>query len=185
GNWPPRLLQTVRVQRPLGIPAWREASRQGGVIYPKLALDGLAEFGARVDSPPMRPPCISTICLAMASPSPVPPLALVSEQSTCAAARWEARPRSPKTFGALLTGDRLNDAVRSDASGCCNKSPLPIRPPRQRGRSSNASAAVTSSRVANRGPHPRMYKEPVGSIDRRYHHGQEYRIKPSAHWRKR
>src|SRR5262249_41241876 len=30
-----------------------------------------------VDSTQMRPPCISTICLAMASPRPVPPLALV------------------------------------------------------------------------------------------------------------
>jgi hypothetical protein len=29
-----------------------------------------------VDSPWMRPPCISTICLAMASRRPVPPLAL-------------------------------------------------------------------------------------------------------------
>ena len=50
-------------------------------------------------------------------------------------------------------------------TGCCNKSPLPIRPPRQRGRSSSAPAAVTSSRVANRDP--RMYEEPVGSTDRR------------------
>ena len=31
---------------------------------------------------PIRPPCISTICLAVASPRPVPPLALVSELST-------------------------------------------------------------------------------------------------------
>ena len=35
-----------------------------------------------VDSTQMRPPCISTICLAMASPRPVPPLALVLELST-------------------------------------------------------------------------------------------------------
>src|SRR5262249_32108767 len=35
-----------------------------------------------VDSTQMRPPCISTICLAMARPSPVPPLALVRELST-------------------------------------------------------------------------------------------------------
>src|SRR5215468_12475833 len=35
-----------------------------------------------VESTQMRPPCISTICLAMASPRPVPPLALVSELST-------------------------------------------------------------------------------------------------------
>src|SRR5262245_56474456 len=36
----------------------------------------------RVDSTQIRPPCISTICLAMASPRPVPPLALVRELST-------------------------------------------------------------------------------------------------------
>src|SRR5262245_33994700 len=35
-----------------------------------------------VDTTQIRPPCISTICLAMASPSPVPPLALVRELST-------------------------------------------------------------------------------------------------------
>src|SRR5262245_53535657 len=35
----------------------------------------------RVDSTQMRPPCISTISLAMASPRPVPPLALVLELS--------------------------------------------------------------------------------------------------------
>ena len=35
-----------------------------------------------VDSTQMRPPCISTISLAMASPRPVPPLALVLELST-------------------------------------------------------------------------------------------------------
>jgi hypothetical protein len=35
-----------------------------------------------VDSTQIRPPCISTICLAMASPRPVPPLALVFELST-------------------------------------------------------------------------------------------------------
>ena len=35
-----------------------------------------------VDSTQMRPPCISTICLAIASPTPVPPLALVRELST-------------------------------------------------------------------------------------------------------
>ena len=35
-----------------------------------------------VDSTQMRPPCISTICLAMARPRPVPPLALVRELST-------------------------------------------------------------------------------------------------------
>src|SRR5262245_46715272 len=34
-----------------------------------------------VDSTQMRPPCISTICLAMASPRPVPPWALVRELS--------------------------------------------------------------------------------------------------------
>src|SRR5262249_25922891 len=34
-----------------------------------------------VDSTQMRPPCISTICLAMARPNPVPPLALVIELS--------------------------------------------------------------------------------------------------------
>src|SRR5215831_1172679 len=33
----------------------------------------------KVDSTQIRPPCISTICLAMASPRPVPPLALVRE----------------------------------------------------------------------------------------------------------
>src|SRR5262245_29295351 len=36
----------------------------------------------KADSTQMRPPCISTICLAMASPSPVPPLAFVRELST-------------------------------------------------------------------------------------------------------
>src|SRR5262249_52259528 len=36
-----------------------------------------------VDSTQMRPPCISTICLAIARPRPVPPLALVRELSTC------------------------------------------------------------------------------------------------------
>ena len=36
-----------------------------------------------IDSTQIRPPCISTICLAMARPSPVPPLALVLELSTC------------------------------------------------------------------------------------------------------
>jgi hypothetical protein len=35
-----------------------------------------------VDSTQMRPPCISTICLAIASPRPVTPLALVLELST-------------------------------------------------------------------------------------------------------
>ena len=35
-----------------------------------------------IDSTQMRPPCISTICLAMASPRPVPPLAFVLELST-------------------------------------------------------------------------------------------------------
>src|SRR5215475_1311963 len=35
-----------------------------------------------LDSTQMRPPCISTICLAMARPRPVPPLALVLELST-------------------------------------------------------------------------------------------------------
>src|SRR5215468_1736534 len=35
----------------------------------------------KVDSTQMRPPCISTICLAMARPKPVPPLALVLELS--------------------------------------------------------------------------------------------------------
>src|SRR5262245_35108164 len=34
-----------------------------------------------LDSTQMRPPCISTIFLAMASPSPVPPLVLVFESS--------------------------------------------------------------------------------------------------------
>src|SRR5262245_12693173 len=36
----------------------------------------------RLDSTQMRPPCISTISLAMARPSPVPPLARVFELST-------------------------------------------------------------------------------------------------------
>src|SRR5262249_33221203 len=40
------------------------------------------ELFPSVDSTQMRPPCISTICLAMASPRPVPPLALVREPST-------------------------------------------------------------------------------------------------------
>src|SRR5262245_15499414 len=35
-----------------------------------------------VDSTQIRPPCISTICLAMARPRPVPPFALVFELST-------------------------------------------------------------------------------------------------------
>jgi hypothetical protein len=35
-----------------------------------------------VDSTQMRPRCISTICLAMASPRPIPPLASVGELST-------------------------------------------------------------------------------------------------------
>jgi hypothetical protein len=35
-----------------------------------------------VDSTQMRPPCISTICLAMARPRPVPPLAFALELST-------------------------------------------------------------------------------------------------------
>jgi hypothetical protein len=81
-----------------------------------------------------------------------------------------------------------NDGAATQASaatGCCGKSPLAIEPPRLRWRNPSTPAAVTSSRVVNRTPQPRMYEEPVGSIDRRYHHGQEYRIKPSAHWRKR
>ena len=60
----------------------------------QAALDLLSELGARgelhlirrsfagVDSTQIRPPSISTICLAMARPRPVPPSAVVLELST-------------------------------------------------------------------------------------------------------
>src|SRR5262249_3025518 len=41
-----------------------------------------AEPFPSVDSTKTRPPCISTICLAIANPRPVPPLALALELST-------------------------------------------------------------------------------------------------------
>src|SRR5262245_57028420 len=56
-----------------------------------MALRSSATMGSSIwkvapspslDSTQMRPPCISTICLAMARPRPVPPLALVLELST-------------------------------------------------------------------------------------------------------
>jgi hypothetical protein len=48
-----------------------------------------------VDSTQMRPPCISTIRLAMENPSPVPPLALVLELST----RWNCSKMRACSFG--------------------------------------------------------------------------------------
>jgi hypothetical protein len=54
---------------------FRNSARIGSSIWKVEPLPS-------VDSTQMRPPCISTICLAMASPRPVPPLALVSELST-------------------------------------------------------------------------------------------------------
>jgi hypothetical protein len=53
---------------------FRNSARVGSSIW---KVDPLPS----VDSTQMRPPCISTICLAMASPRPVPPLALVFELS--------------------------------------------------------------------------------------------------------
>src|SRR5688572_9462403 len=57
-----------------------------GTAFPSSARAGSSiwkiEPCPRVDSTQMRPPCISTICLAMASPRPLPPLALVLELST-------------------------------------------------------------------------------------------------------
>src|SRR5262245_36377372 len=55
--------------------ALRSSARAGSSIW-KI------EPCPSVDSTQIRPPCISTICLAMASPRPVPPLALVLELST-------------------------------------------------------------------------------------------------------
>src|SRR5215813_10696947 len=54
---------------------FRSSARAGSSIWKVEPLP-------KVDSTQMRPPCISTICLAMASPRPVPPLALVLELST-------------------------------------------------------------------------------------------------------
>src|SRR5262249_35443910 len=53
---------------------FRNSARVGSSIW---KVDPLPS----VDSTQMRPPCISTICLAMASPRPVPLLALVFEPS--------------------------------------------------------------------------------------------------------
>jgi hypothetical protein len=52
----------------------RNSARVGSSIWNVAPLP-------KVDSTQMRPPCISTICLAMARPRPVPPLALVLELS--------------------------------------------------------------------------------------------------------
>src|SRR5215831_540609 len=51
---------------------FRNSARVGSSIWNVDPLPG-------VDTTQMRPPCISTICLAMARPRPVPPLALVRE----------------------------------------------------------------------------------------------------------
>src|SRR5215475_353879 len=55
--------------------SFRRSARVGSSIW---KVEPLPE----VDSTQLRPPCISTICLAMASPRPVPPLAFVRELST-------------------------------------------------------------------------------------------------------
>ena len=47
----------------------------------RVAPCGRSRLGPRSNSTQMRPPCISTISLAIASPSPVPPLVLVLELS--------------------------------------------------------------------------------------------------------
>src|SRR5262245_58938435 len=52
----------------------RNSARVGSSIWKVEPLPS-------VDSTQMRPPCISTICLAMARPRPVPPWALVRELS--------------------------------------------------------------------------------------------------------
>src|SRR5262245_44524812 len=54
---------------------FRNSARVGSSIRKVEPLPG-------VDITQIRPPCISTICLAMARPRPVPPLALVRELST-------------------------------------------------------------------------------------------------------
>src|SRR5262245_3178805 len=54
---------------------FRNSARVGSSIWKVEPLP-------TVDSTQMRPPCISMICLAMAKPKPVPPLALVLELST-------------------------------------------------------------------------------------------------------
>src|SRR5262249_14230891 len=55
-------------------------------LLPNRALVGSSMWNVApfpsFDSYQMRPPCISTICLAMARPRPVPPFALVFELST-------------------------------------------------------------------------------------------------------
>ena len=72
----------------------------------------------RLDSTQMRPPCISTICLAMASPRPVPPLALVLELSiwwNCSKTRFSSSCRYPWTgvghgHGEVAVRGRRGDA---------------------------------------------------------------------------
>ena len=54
----------------------------GHIIFLRRSCIWKVAFFPGVDSTQMRPPCISTICLVMASPSPVPPFALVGELST-------------------------------------------------------------------------------------------------------
>src|SRR6185369_11301005 len=62
----------------------------------------------RVDSTQMRPPCISTICLEIARPKPVPPLALVLELSTwwnCSNTRVSWSGGMPGPVSATLTAN--------------------------------------------------------------------------------
>src|SRR5262245_36176479 len=63
-----------------------DALGHAAVAFPSSARVGSSIWKVEplptVDTTQMRPPCISTICLAMARPRPVPPLDLVLELST-------------------------------------------------------------------------------------------------------
>src|SRR5262245_23701491 len=79
--------------------SFRNSARVGNSIWNVEPLP-------TIDSTQMRPPCISTICLAMASPRPVPPFALVRELSiwwNCSKMRFCSCSGMPGPVSATLT----------------------------------------------------------------------------------